>query len=285
MSDDTGHTDDPDGGTGASGNRKHPAADNVIYANFGARTRVDHPAEIPQRPVPAQLSPAAMRLTVAATSRADQGRVTRGRQYAQAGNVIDLSIRTGAAHGRVAGSQNEPFTVTVILPYRANDDLSQIPELLARTPNGMTRARRGQFGDDVLDLIFGEDPADIRFGCDCPDPQLVCKHVIAVVDRLAAKVDADPSLVFQFRGMTLDSVEASVLEQARSVSEEATQDGSELFWSGRELPDHPEPKVAPALEDSDLDLLHKAMRSVSFTNIDQLRAVSDIEDLYDHLTR
>ena len=37
------------------------------------------------------------------------------------------------------------------------------------------------------------------------------------------------------------------------------------------------------IEDSDMDLLHRAMQTVSFTNIDQLRAVADIEDLYDLL--
>ena len=42
--------------------------------------------------------------------------------------------------------------------------------------------------------------------------------------------------------------------------------------------------MAPALDDSDTDLLHQAMRQVSYTSIEQLRAVSDIEDLYDHLT-
>lgn len=264
---------------------QRPSADNVIYANFGTRTRVKDASELPERPRATQLSPAAARLSHAASSRTDQGRVTRGRQYAQAGNVVELSIRTGAAHARVAGSQNEPFRVSVVLPYRTNDDLAEIPELLARTTNGMSQARRGQINDEVLDVIFGADPGDIRFACDCPDPQVVCKHITAVVDRLAAKIDADPALVFQLRGITLDTIEASVMEQAQAVSEESTKDGSELFWSGRDLPDLPEPKLAPALEDSDLDLLHKAMRSVSFTNIDQLRAVSDIEDLYDHLTR
>ena len=39
-----------------------------------------------------------------------------------------------------------------------------------------------------------------------------------------------------------------------------------------------------SIDDSDPDLLRKAMRSVSHTNLDLLRAVSDIEDLYYHLT-
>lgn len=264
---------------------KRPSEDNVIYANFGTRTRVSKASEIPERPLITQLSPAAHRLYFAATSRTDQGRVTRGRQYAQAGNVVDLSIRNGAAHGRVAGSQNEPFSVSVILPYRTADEIGEISAILARTTNGMSRARMGLIDDRVLDLIFGEDPDDIRFGCDCPDPQLVCKHVIAMVDRLSAKIDADPALAFQLRGLTLDALELAVLDHAHAVSRESTEDGSERFWTGRELPDLPRPKLAPALEDSDLDLLHKAMRVVSFTNVDQLRAVSDIEDLYDHLTR
>lgn len=262
-----------------------PTSDNVIYANFGARTRVTDASQIPERPLAAQLSPAAHRLWHAAASRTDQGRVTRGRQYAQAGNVVDLSVRNGAAHGRVAGSQNEPFTVSVILPYRTADEVGEISAILARTTNGMSRARKGLIDDRVLDLIFGEAPDDIRFGCDCPDPQLICKHVVAVADRLAAKIDADASIAFQLRGLTLDMLESAVLDQAQIVSAESAEDGSGRFWTGRPLPDLPRPKLSPALEDSDLDLLHKAMRVVSFTNIDQLRAVSDIEDLYDHLTR
>ena len=46
----------------------------------------------------------------------------------------------------------------------------------------------------------------------------------------------------------------------------------------------PEPKIAPAIDDSDPDLLRKAMRAVSHTNVDLLRAVSDVEDLYHFLT-
>ena len=38
------------------------------------------------------------------------------------------------------------------------------------------------------------------------------------------------------------------------------------------------------IDDSDTGLLHRAMQTVSFTNIDQLRAVSDITELYDDLT-
>ena len=81
------------------------------------------------------------------------------------------------------------------------------------------------------------------------------------------------------------------MAQAKSASEDSftanelsAEERNALFWEGRELPPLPEPKYAPAVDDSDPELLRKAMRSVSHTNIDLLRAVSDVDDLYYHLT-
>lgn len=263
---------------------QRPSDDNVIYANFGARTRVSGPGEVssPPKRRRAALSPAAQLLADVATSRADSGRLSRGRRYADAGHVISLDIRAGRAHARVAGSQNEPFAVTVQLPYRSTDDLAVVSAELARTPDGMRRARQGEVSQQLLEVLLADDSNDIRLSCDCPDPAPVCKHEVAVLEKLAAKIDADPLSLFTFRGLDLTALEEAVMAQARDASRDSEHD-PELFWTGRQLPSLPEPRVAPALDDSDLDLLHKAMRSISYTNVDQLRAVSDIEDLYDAL--
>ena len=95
-----------------------PQDDNVIYANFGARTRVSNAEETGPPRENAYRTSGAARIFDAAVSRSDQGRVNRGRQYHQADHVIDLDIRNGSVHGHVAGSQNDPFTVTIALPYR-----------------------------------------------------------------------------------------------------------------------------------------------------------------------
>ncbi|WP_394280865.1 hypothetical protein [Corynebacterium sp.] len=264
-----------------------PRKDNVIYANFGARTRVNSADEVnvPPRPTGMTWSPAAMRIFNAAIRKTDQGRVSRGRQYAANGNVIALNLRNGAIHGQVAGSQNEPFNVVMRLPYRGPEELTEITDILARTPNGITLARRGTFEDRVLDLLLAEDLRDIVFNCDCPDQAEACKHAVAMAEKAAARIDADPPALFQLRGLDLNSLERTVRASAATVSKENSAEGSEFFWTGRGLPSVPSPKVAPMLDDSDLDLLHKAMQTISFTNIDQLRAVADIEDLYDELTR
>ncbi|GAB3939773.1 hypothetical protein [Corynebacterium tapiri] len=264
---------------------KRPREGNVIYANFGARTRVNSADEIPRRPVATQLCPVANRLSTLTLALADQGRINRGRQYARAGNVVELDIKNGAAHARVAGSQNSPFTTSLILPYRTADDLSTLTRTIVESHNGLARMRRGDVDDEVLDLLLAAEPQDVRFACDCPDHAGVCKHAIALADRLISRIDADPSLAFHLRGMTMQSVEQAALVHAKDVAQESSTAGSERFWEAGDLPELPRPKVAPALDDSDVELLHKAMRVVSFTSIDQLRAVSDLEDLYHHLTK
>lgn len=263
-----------------------PQDDNVIYANFGARTRVSTPEETGAGSrTPHFRTSGATRLFEAVAAQTDSGRLNRGRQYHQAGNVIDLEIRSGAIHSQVAGSQNDPFTVTLALPYRSADDLAAVTQELARTRNGMSQARRGELSDSVLDVLIAESADQIRFRCDCPDYVPVCKHLVATAHALAEKLDSDPPLIFRLRSLDLSHLEHTVLQEANVAARESAEGDSTLFWEGRPLPDLPDPPVAPALEDSDLDLLHKAMRMVSFTNVDQLRAVADIEDLYDYLTR
>lgn len=262
--------------------------DNVIYANFGARKRVSSPEQVNRV---SGLSPAATRVLQFIYKDADSGRISRGRQYAAGGHVVGLDVRNSAVHGRVAGSQNEPFAVLIQLPFRSNDDIAKISADFARTPNSMAQAREGVLSPETLNLLFAEDAEDLRFSCTCPDSSTVCKHVIAVGERLAARIDADPSVVFSMRGLDLGRLEQTVMEQAKTVAKDSYQNSglseserNALFWEGRKFPDLPQPKVAPALDDSDPELLRKAMRAVSHTNIDLLRAVSDVEDLYHHLT-
>lgn len=274
-----------------------PTQDNVTYVNFGARKRVQGPEEVLKVEnvdrTGVSLPSAATRLTRMLEEHAEPGRLKRGRDYAHAGNVVGLDVRNGAVHGRVAGSQNEPFAVLLQLPYRSTDELGQVAELLARTPNAVRDARTGMVRPDVLDILIGEEYSDLRFSCTCPDPQVLCKHVVAVVDRLVARMDADPTVVFSLRGLNLSTLEQLLMAKAQEAAQDALspqsglgdEERARLFWEGRELPDLPEPKIAPALDDSDRELLRKAMRSITHSNIELLRVISDIEDLYDHLIR
>ncbi|QGU07054.1 hypothetical protein COCCU_05545 [Corynebacterium occultum] len=268
---------------------EHPKMDNVIYANFGRKTRVD---EVPAVPVSEislirkfGMASAAAKLLSQVRSQSDGGRISRGQSYARNGNVLGIEVQSGRIHANVAGSQNEPFNVTLQLPYRSTDDVAEISAGLADTPNGMKKATKGEIAEELLELLLFGQEERIRCYCDCPDSAEACKHAVAVAEVAASKMDADPMMVFRLRGLDLVLLEKQVSEAAALIGAKAAVTSDKSFWEGRELPDLPEPKTASALEDSDLDALHRAMRLVSYTAVDQLRAVSDIEDMYDHLTR
>lgn len=262
-----------------------PQDDNVIYANFGARTRVDTPPPAPKVTAAPGMAAAAVWLLEAVTAQSDQGRISRGRDYARNGNVLGVNVQNGRVHANVAGSQNEPFQVSLQLPYRNADDLNEVTAALAETTNGLKLAQRGEVADDLLEILLTGPGEDIRCYCDCPDSATACKHSVAVADVAATKLDADPMMVFRLRGLDLVQLEKAVTEQGALLGQDSAHSSDERFWEGRTFPDPPEPKTASALEDSDLDALHRAMKLVSYTSVDQLRAVSDIEDMYDYLTR
>nr|WP_227659051.1 MULTISPECIES: SWIM zinc finger family protein [unclassified Corynebacterium] len=125
----------------------------------------------------------------------------------------------------------------------------------------------------------------IVFRCDCPDNSVICQHAVAVAEAAAQRIAQRPAALFELRGLSMDAVERQMVEQSRQLSQESAQATDDRFWRGTDLPALPDPVVAPALEDSDMDLLHKAMRTVSYTAVEQLRAVADIEDMYDYLVR
>lgn len=264
---------------------ERPQQDNVIYANFGRKTRVDTPDMSHTAPAPPGMATAATWLLNAVTAQTDQGRITRGRSYARNGNVLGVDIQQGRIHADVAGSQNEPFHVSLQLPYRNGDDLSEVTAGLAEATNGLKQAQAGDIDEELLEILLTAPGEDIRCYCDCPDSASACKHAVAVAEVAATKMDADPMMVFRLRGLDLVQLEKAVSEQAAVLGQDSAYSSDERFWNGRELPDLPTPKTASALEDSDLDALHRAMKLVSYTAVDQLRAVSDIEDMYDHLTR
>ena len=256
-------------------------------------------------------STAADWLTDLAFAQADSGRLSRGRGYYQAGHVINVEFVPGAITAKVIGSQPQPFSVVIMFPPRTDPQLARLPDLISQLDGGIQAVRSGQFSPDMLKILFGGHPYKARYYCDCPDKAKVCKHVVATMMAAADRVAADPGLVFQLRGLNLADMRlpkqstksagsagsvpptpktsasagsAESAKRAEAPSPEAIAAATDRFWNGGPLPEIPQLKTQSALADSDEQLLHKAMRTISYTSMDELCAVSDIEDLYYNLT-
>ena len=256
-------------------------------------------------------STAADWLTDLAFAQADSGRLSRGRGYYQAGHVINVEFVPGAITAKVIGSQPQPFSVVIMFPPRTDPQLARLPDLISQLDGGIQAVRSGQFSPDMLKILFGGHPYKARYYCDCPDKAKVCKHIVATMMAAADRVAADPGLVFQLRGLNLADMRlpkqstksagsagsvpptpktsasagsAESAKRAEAPSPEAIAAATDRFWNGGPLPEIPQLKTQSALADSDEHLLHKAMRTISYTSVDELCAVSDIEDLYYNLT-
>lgn len=256
-------------------------------------------------------STAADWLTDLAFTQSDNGRMSRGRGYYQGGHVMNLEFVPGSITAKVIGSQPQPFSVAIMFPPRTDPQLARLPDLISQLDGGIQAVRSGQFSPDMLKILFGGHPYKARYYCDCPDKAKVCKHIVATMMAAADRVAADPGLVFQLRGLNLADMRlpkqstkpagsagsvpvtpetsasagsAGAAKKAEAPSPEAIAAATDRFWNGGSLPEIPQLKTQSALADSDEELLHKAMRTISYTSVDELCAVSDIEDLYYNLT-
>ena len=294
------------------------ARDRVPVAGRDMFADPDAPSHKPRRkPTRARAkakgarSTAADWLTDLAFAQADSGRMSRGRGYYQGGHVINVEFASGAITAKVIGSQPQPFSVAIMFPPRTDPQLARLPDLISQLDGGIQAVRSGQFSPDMLKILFGGHPYKARYYCDCPDKAKVCKHIVATMMAAADRVAADPGLVFQLRGLNLADMRlpkqltksagsagsvpptpktsasagsAESAKRAEAPSPEAIAAATDRFWNGGPLPEIPQLKTQSALADSDEQLLHKAMRTISYTSVDELCAVSDIEDLYYNLT-
>lgn len=252
--------------------------DNVIYANFGARSR--EPDEPPKQQ--ADAIGVAGRLQNFVFALTDPARIHRGQDYVRKSKVLEVELRDGMILGHVSGSQLEPFEVSIGLPYRSTDEVAQISDILVREAAGIQRAREGDLPEEVIDLLLCHEASDLRVRCSCPDPSYSCKHAVAVAVVAAHRMLASPTLAFELRGLNIVALEQAMLAQAKTQSKDRANQ-AENFWSGGELPELPTVGHGTALEDSDLQLLHKALRLVSYSSVEELRGVADIEDMFDYL--
>ena len=79
----------------------------------------------------------------------------------------------------------------------------------------------------------------IHFGCSCPDWAVMCKHVAAALYGVGVRLDEDPLLFFELRGIDFNRfIDAAVASRVEAMLKNAkvsssriikNQDISELF--------------------------------------------------------
>ncbi|HEX5597123.1 MAG TPA: SWIM zinc finger family protein [Micromonosporaceae bacterium] len=138
-------------------------------------------------------------------------RLTRGRSYARAGQVISLEVAPGSVTAAVQGSRPTPYRVMIGLRPFTEPDWERIERLLAGQALYSARLLAGDLPPDLEQVfaqagapLFPTRIADLDLRCNCPDFAVPCKHLAAVFYLLAEAFDADPFQILHWRGRDRD---------------------------------------------------------------------------------
>ncbi len=170
----------------------------------------------------------------------DAGRLSRGRSYARGSKVKTFQLQDGTATAQVRGSVNpyfgvykEPTYITVveIQPISAAKWQAAIAHIASKA-SFISKLLLNEMPDNIEDAfqpmglhLLPSSRADFKTSCSCPDYSNPCKHIAGVYYLLANRLDEDPFLLFELRGLSRDKLKQelarSPLGQALSAELEA----------------------------------------------------------------
>ncbi|MGC5334779.1 SWIM zinc finger family protein [Micromonospora sp. DT62] len=134
-------------------------------------------------------------------------RLTRGRSYARAGQVVRLEVAPGTVGAAVQGSRAQPYEVSIALPPFPEAIWARVEAELAAQAFFSARLLAGDLPPELEELfagagapLFPAGVAELRQRCSCPDYAVPCKHLAATFYLLAEAFDADPFQLLHWRG-------------------------------------------------------------------------------------
>ncbi|SCL68554.1 SWIM zinc finger [Micromonospora citrea] len=175
-------------------------------------------------------------------------RLTRGRSYARAGQVVSLDVAPGTVTAVVQGSRAQPYEVGIALPVFPEALWARVEAELAAQAFFSARLLAGDLPAELEELfaaagapLFPGGVADLRQRCSCPDFAVPCKHLAATFYLLAEAFDADPFQLLHWRGRgraeLLDRLRALRAEAATGVDAPAGPTGVRPDGAGDGPPD------------------------------------------------
>jgi uncharacterized Zn finger protein len=140
-------------------------------------------------------------------------RLTRGRAYARSGQVLDVAVAAGSVVATVQGSRRTPYRVLVKLKVVPACEWGRVERVLAEQALYSAKLLSGEMPSDVEDVfaglglsLFPASGRELSMECSCPDWAVPCKHIAATFYVLAESFDADPFLIFAWRGREKDEL-------------------------------------------------------------------------------
>ncbi len=133
-------------------------------------------------------------------------RIDRGKRYVRSGAIVDLQSEKGKVLARVQGTRKIPYKVEIRISPLSEEKCQNIIERCTTKLENVEQLIEGNFPPEMKALFEGEEglfpsPREISFNCSCPDWALMCKHVAAALYGIGVRVDENPLMFFELRGI------------------------------------------------------------------------------------
>lgn len=140
-------------------------------------------------------------------------RLKRGRNYARAGQVVELEVEPGVVLAKVQGSRYSPYRVRIRGKVLSESQWRRAEKAMAAQALPLASLLAGEMPRDIEELfasckltLFPRSKRELTSNCTCPDGENPCKHIAATYYILAERFDEDPFLIFAWRGREQDEL-------------------------------------------------------------------------------
>lgn len=155
--------------------------------------------------------------------------------------VIDLRISRGEIFGQVIGSRTDPYQVHISILSMHEKNIKTLLDSITQKAESLEQLILGDFPETLKDKLYAQEGGifpssdEIHFSCNCPDYADLCKHAASVLISLAPRLDANPTVLFELRGVNMnDFIETSVSNIVTNMVSNANKPSKRILTASDE---------------------------------------------------
>jgi uncharacterized Zn finger protein len=165
-------------------------------------------------------------------------RLQRGKRYARTGQVLSLEVTAGEVRASVQGSRAKPYRVFIETDVLTAPEWDAVESVMASSAVFGARLLADEMPEEIEQAfaetsisLFPTMADDLDAACSCPDWENPCKHIAAVYYLLAEAFDADPFLIFAWRGRAKEELLTGLRARRRRTDPNDSRASSDVATS------------------------------------------------------
>lgn len=146
--------------------------------------------------------------------------ISAARSYVKAGKVLEMRVNPGVVEAKVQGRRKAPYLVRLYSPLPEAERIEAIMHDLREKAIYGALLLSGEMPTAVRDVflrngvaLMPDDYEKKQLLCSCPEPESICKHILAVLYVIIGAFDRDPFLLLRMRGLKKEELLAGLTKR------------------------------------------------------------------------